>query len=89
MAEGANEAQRAENGGVSADDARVAQLGNLEKLIEKAVYSHSVENVEHNKFTGFHYYEVSVKYDKELFDLWLNVGVAKNDRKNHLYAITN
>lgn len=30
-----------------------------------------------------------MRYEGEIFDLWLNVGVAKNDKKNHLYAITN
>ena len=72
-----------------ANRARTAQLGNIEKLIENAVYDNSALNVDHDKFTDFHYYAVSVKYEGEVLDLWLNIGVAKNDGKNHLYAITN
>ena len=72
-----------------ANKERTTQLGNIEKLIEKATYSHSADNIEHKKFSGFHYYAVSVRYGDEVFDLWLNVGVGKNDKQNHLYAITN
>lgn len=72
-----------------ANKERTTQLGNTEKLIEKATYSHSADNIEHKKFSGFHYYAVSVRYGDEVFDLWLNVGVGKNDKQNHLYAITN
>jgi len=72
-----------------ANKARTAQLGNLRKLIEKAQYDHSTKEVIHNKFVEFHYYTVSVKYKDQRFDLWINIGVAKNDGKNHIYSITN
>ena len=72
-----------------ANSARVAQLGNLKKIVETATYSHSEEKVEHNKFSGFHYYTIDVTLGKETFPLWINVGVAKNDGTNHIYAITN
>ena len=69
--------------------ARTVQLGNLRKLVENATYSHSEYNVEHKKFIDFHYYDVSARYNGETYNLWLNVGVAKNDGTNHIYAITN
>lgn len=72
-----------------ANKVRTAQLGNLRKLIEKAQYDHSTKEVVHNKFVEFHYYTVSVKYKDQRFDLWINIGVAKNDGKNHIYSITN
>ena len=72
-----------------ADKKRTAQLGNLDEIISKAKYDHSAYNVEHNKFIDFHYYEITVKYGGEEFDLWINVGTGKYDGKNHIYSITN
>ena len=72
-----------------ADKKRTAQLGNLDKIISKAKYDHSAYNVEHNKFIDFHYYEITVKYGGEEFDLWINVGTGKYDGINHIYSITN
>lgn len=68
--------------------AKAVQLGNLRKLVENATYSHSEYNVEHKKFIDFHYYDVSARYNGETYNLWLNVGVAKNDGTNHIYDIT-
>lgn len=73
----------------NATEARTAQLGNLKRIIENAVYKHSVYKANHKKFSDFHYYEISVKYNGNEFNLWLNVGVGKNDKKNHIYSITN
>ena len=73
----------------NASEARTVQLGNLRDIVEKAVYDNSEYNVKHNKFSAFHYYTVSVKYGNKVFDLWINVGVAKNDGANHIYALTN
>ncbi len=72
-----------------ANEARTTQLANLKKIVEKAVYSHSADNIEHNKFSSFDYYSISVKIGEDTFDLWLNVGTAKNDGKHHIYALTN
>lgn len=46
------------------------------------------EDVEHDKFNAFYYYKVNVKYNKETFPSYLNVGKAKNDGKYHIYDIT-
>lgn len=71
-----------------ANESRTAQLGNLRKIVEEATYDHSVYSVDHNKFTDFHYYAASVRYNGEIYHLWINVGVAKNDKQNHIYSIT-
>ncbi len=71
-----------------ADDARIAQLVNLKKVVENAIYSHSENKVVHNKFSDFHYYAVDVIYAGETYKLWINVGVAKNNGENHIYSIT-
>ena len=73
----------------NANEARTKQLGNLKELVEQARYDHSEYNVDHNKFVDFHYYLVSAKYGKDTYNLWINVGTAKNDGKNHIYSITN
>ena len=72
-----------------ANEHRTAQLGNLRQIIENATYHHSVYGVEHKKFDDFHYYHVAVRLNGEVFDLWLNVGTAKVNGTNHIYAITN
>ena len=72
-----------------ANTARTTQLGNLKEIVEKAVYSHSAENIEHDKFSKFEYYGISVKIGEDTFNLWLNVGTAKNDGERHIYALTN
>ena len=66
----------------------VAQLSALRSLIEKAKFSRSAYDVDHPKFSAFHYYEATFKYKGEQYSVWLNVGVAKNDGKNHIYDIT-
>lgn len=72
-----------------ANSTRIAQLGNLKEIVENAIYSHGEDNIDHNKFSAFYYYTVDVTYDGKTFPLWINVGVAKNDGTNHIYAITN
>lgn len=71
-----------------ANELRTAELSNLQEIVEGARYDHSAYGVEHNKFTDFHYYDATVEFKGERFDLWINVGTAKNDRTNHIYAIT-
>ena len=67
----------------------VAQLGALRDLIEKASFHHSASEVVHPKFTEFHYYDATLKYDGQEYEVWLNVGTTKNDKTNHIYDITN
>lgn len=72
-----------------ANQQRTAQLGNLKEIVELARYDHSATNIEHRKFTEFHYYAISVEYDGVEYGLWINVGTTKNDGKDHIYSITN
>lgn len=46
-------------------------------------------NVIHNKFIDFHYYNAIAKYKNDTFNLWINVGASKYDNANHRYSITN
>ena len=73
----------------NANRERIAQLGNLRELVERATYKRSVKNVSHPKFIDFHYYTVTAKYNGVEYPLWVNVGVGKNDGKNHIYSLTN
>ncbi len=45
--------------------------------------------MEHDKFNYFCYYKADVRYENEVFPLYLNVGKGKNDGKYHVYDITN
>lgn len=45
--------------------------------------------VSHNKFTAFRYYTAPIRYNGELSEIILNVGIHSYDKKLHLYAITN
>ena len=46
------------------------------------------ENASHEKFDAFYYYATEVKYEGEIFPIYLNVGRAKNNGTYHLYDIT-
>ena len=70
-----------------ADAKRTAEITLLDELVKNAVFYDSVI-AEHNKFSHFRYYVVQTKYKNETNSIYLNVGVAKNDGKLHLYAIT-
>ena len=67
----------------------IAQLSALKNLIKTAAFHHSANNVNHPKFSDFHYYEATFKYGDQEYDVWLNIGTAKNDKTNHIYDITN
>lgn len=64
------------------------QIAKIKDLINQAEIYAEENDVDHNKFNRFLYYESIVKYDGEVFPLYLNVGKAINDGKYHLYDIT-
>ena len=64
-----------------------AAIGNLRKLIEMAKFDHEAVKVNHNKFKSFRYYYANMEFNNEIYELCLNVGKARNDGRNHLYAI--
>ena len=66
---------------------KTAKLSNLEKIIENAVPSGEAYNVDHPKFTEFHYYSITVKYQGAEMDILINVGLGKNDAQNHIYRL--
>ena len=67
---------------------KVNQIAKIKDLINQAVVYAEENDVDHNKFNHFLYYESIVKYDGEVFPLYLNVGKGINDGKYHLYDIT-
>ena len=64
---------------------KVNQIAKIKDLINQAVVYAEENDVDHNKFNKFLYYECIVKYDGEVFPLYLNVGRGINDGKYHLY----
>lgn len=70
-------------------DRRVAELSMLENLASKARFIGQANNVQHNKFHAFRYYEVKTRYKGEDGGILLNVGIHAYDKTLHLYAITN
>lgn len=64
-----------------------AELSSIQKIIQRAKYVGETDRVTHNKFNYFYYYKTLVKYGDETYDLYINVGKAKNDGTNHLYEI--
>ncbi len=71
-----------------ADKKRTAELAMLKDIINKSEYYGSANNVEHNKFSRFDYYSASVRFNDEIEQIWVNVGVSKFDKSSHLYALT-
>ena len=71
-----------------AEPKNIAEVSKIEEIIKKAVLMAEENLVVHPKFTYFAYYGVKVNYDGESFLLFLNVGEAKNDKKLHIYDIT-
>lgn len=70
------------------DELKTAELSNLKKIIESAMFSHEANNVTHRKFSDFRYYSLTVKFKDQSFDILLNVGKSKYDSKYHIYDIT-
>ena len=71
-----------------AGKAQTAQIAKIRELIENAQLYAEDTNADHNKFSEFLYYEAVVKYRNEQYPLYLNVGLAKNDKTYHIYDIT-
>lgn len=70
------------------DDKRIAQLTEFNEIIKKAKFSHTTENVDHNKFSKFRYYKCKVRFKGDDNEIWLNVGFHKHLQDWHIYAIT-
>ncbi len=67
---------------------KTAQISRIKELVETAeLYAEDRQPV-HNKFNYFCYYKADVRYEGEVFPLYLNVGRGKADGQYHLYDIT-
>ena len=67
---------------------KTAEISAIKEIVEKAVLIAEEESNKARKFDYFYYYEATVKYDDEIFNIYLNVGRATNDKRYHLYDIT-
>lgn len=72
-----------------AADKKTAQIAKIREIVEKAKLFALDNDAAHDKFNQFFYYRVFVRFGKEEFPIYLNVGRAKNDGRYHLYDITN
>lgn len=70
-------------------DKKTAEISAVENLIQSAVAYAYDDNVEHNKFDYFKYYEAAVKFGEESFHVYFNLGRGKYDGKFHFYDLTN
>ena len=66
---------------------RMSELTMLETLIKKSRFENEIDVV-HNKFRRFRYYSVKTRFKDKDYEIWLNVGISKNDNSYHLYALT-
>ncbi len=67
---------------------KTAYISEIRKVIENAKIYAIEENVIHNKFNEFRYYQAFVKYGNEQYPIYLNVGNANNKSGYHIYDIT-
>ncbi|MBR6604118.1 MAG: hypothetical protein IKK94_08895, partial [Clostridia bacterium] len=74
--------------GNEAADIKTAQIAEIKKLVETARLFAEETNVDHNKFNYFCYYKADVRYEDEIFPIYINVGKAINDGSYHIYDIT-
>ena len=67
---------------------KTAQISKIKEIVQKATLYAEDTNVEHNKFNYFCYYKAKVKYQEDIYSIYINVGKGKNDDKYHIYDIT-
>ena len=64
------------------------QIFKIKKFIKNPLLVAEDPSKKVGKFEHFYYYEVAVKYEDEIYPIYLNVGKARNDSTYHLYDIT-
>ncbi len=67
---------------------KIAYLSKIREIIDSARLFSIINDVEHNKFDKFRYYQTTVRLEGEDYPIYLNVGHAKNGDGYHLYDIT-
>lgn len=70
-------------------DKKTAEISAVKSLINASVIYAEDNKAEHLKFKRFIYYKTNVKFEREFFPIYFNIGLGKNDNKLHLYDITN
>ena len=67
---------------------KTSEIAQIRRIAETAQLVAEEASTKNGKFNRFYYYEAPVRYRGETFNVYLNVGVAKNDATNHIYDIT-
>ncbi len=72
-----------------AGDKKVANISKIKEIVEKAKFTAYEDSKDiSDKFNSYRYYETFVKYDNDIFPVYVNVGLTKNDKTYHVYDIT-
>lgn len=69
-------------------DKKTAEISQIKKIVETAKLVAEEESSKNDKFSYYYYYEAKVKYGDDVISVFVNVGVGKNDKANHIYDIT-
>lgn len=69
-----------------ADKRKTAEIAMLKELINASHFDKEID-IQHKKFSRMRYYVVTAKYEGKVFDIWINVGRNKSDKKLHLYDL--
>ncbi len=67
---------------------KTAEISAIDRLTKSAVLFAEDSNATHNKFKSFVYYEAFAKYEGNVYPIYFNVGLTKNNDGYHLYDIT-
>lgn len=71
-----------------AGNKKTAQISEIKKIVENAQLIADENSTKERKFDYFYYYEAHVKFGKDTYPIYLNVGRARNDSTYHIYDIT-
>lgn len=69
-------------------DKKTAEITAIDKLVKTATLYAIEENVVHNKFNYFRYYQAFVSFYGYRYPVYFNVGMTRNKDGYHLYDIT-
>lgn len=72
----------------NAGDKKIAEISHIKEIIEIAKLVAYEESTKDRKYDYFWYYESNVKYKKDTFPVYVNLGRAKNDGSYHIYDLT-
>ena len=58
---------------------KTAQISSIREIVERAILVAEEESTNERMFDLFYYYEATVKFDEETFNVYLDVGRARNN----------